>query len=114
MIFISICFYNQTWFQPLLYSQRLQAVNSYCKVLQISQYSLENTCARVSLIIKVAGLRSATLLKKRLCHRYFPGFYKIFKNIFFQDTSWRLLLDIQSSFITICTFLRDGCSYAIK
>ena len=83
MIFISICFCNQTWFEPLLHSQRLQAVKSYCKVLQISQYSLEKICARVSFVIKVAGLRSATLLKKRLWHRYFPGFYKISKNTFF-------------------------------
>ena len=34
--------------------------------------SQENTCARVSFFNKVAGLRPATLLKKRLRHRCFP------------------------------------------
>ena len=41
--------------------------------LEISQNSQKKTCAKVSFLI--AGLRRATLLKKRLCH--------IFKNIFF-------------------------------
>ena len=36
------------------------------------QISLENTCAAVSFFNKVAGLRAATLLKKRHQHRYFP------------------------------------------
>ena len=33
--------------------------------LEILQHSQENTCARVSFFNKVAGLRPATLLKKR-------------------------------------------------
>ena len=39
--------------------------------LEISQNSQENTCAGV-FFNKVAGLRPATLLKKRLWHRCFP------------------------------------------
>ena len=53
-----------------------EAVVQRCSVkmvfLEISQNSQENTCARVSFFKKVAGLRPATLLKKRLCHRCFP------------------------------------------
>ena len=41
--------------------------------LQISQNSQENTCARVSLLIK---LRPATLLKKTLWQRFFPVNFK--------------------------------------
>ena len=41
--------------------------------LEISQNSQENTCARVSFLIKFAGLRPATLLKISLWHRYFPS-----------------------------------------
>ena len=42
---------------------------------------------------KVAGLRPATLLKKRLWHRYFPvNFAKFLRTPFLQNTSGRLLL----------------------
>ena len=40
--------------------------------LEISQNSQENVCARVSFLIKVAGLRTATLLKKKLWYKCFP------------------------------------------
>ena len=39
--------------------------------LNISQFSKKNTCARVSLSIKL-HLRPATLLQKRFLHRCFP------------------------------------------
>ena len=44
------------------------------KKLKILQNSHESTCVRVSFLIKLqgSGLRPATLLKKRLWHRYFP------------------------------------------
>ena len=48
-------------------------------ILKISHNSQENTCARVTF-----------LLKKRLWHWCFP--VEIFKNIFLQNTSGRLLL----------------------
>ena len=42
---------------------------------------------------KVAGLRPATLLKKRLWHRCFPvNFPKFLRTPFLQNTSGRLLL----------------------
>ena len=42
---------------------------------------------------KVAGLRPATLLKKRLWHRYFPvNFAKFLRTPFFTEHLWWLLL----------------------
>ena len=55
--------------------------------LKISQNSQENNCARVSFFNKVAGLRSATLLKKRLWHKRFPvNFAKLLRAPFFNWT----------------------------
>ena len=46
-----------------------------------------------SLLKKVAGLRPATLLKNRLCHRCFPvNFVKFLRTPFLQNTTGRLLL----------------------
>ena len=59
--------------------------------LEISQNSQENTCARVSFLIKLKalGLRPATLFKKRLCHKCFPvNFCEISKNTFFTENLW--------------------------
>ena len=45
---------------------------------------------------KVADLKPATSLKKRLCHRCFSvNFAKFLKTPFLQNTSGRLLLDMQ-------------------
>ena len=63
--------------------------------LEISQNSQENTCDRVSFLIKLQayGLRPVTLLKKRRCHRCFPmNFAKFLRTPFLQNTSGRLLL----------------------
>ena len=52
-----------------------------------------NTSARVSFFNKVADLRPAILLKKRLWHRRFPvNFAKFSKTPFLQNTSGQLLL----------------------
>ena len=57
--------------------------------LEISKNSQENTCARAS----CAGLRPATLLKRRLWHRCFPvNFMKFLRTPFLQNTYGRLLL----------------------
>ena len=57
--------------------------------LEILQNSQENTCG------KVAGLKSATLLKKRLWHRCFPvNFVKFLRTFFLQNTSGQVLLEI--------------------
>ena len=54
----------------------------------IPQSSRENTCARVSFLIKlrVSGFRLATLLKKRHLHRRFPvNFAKFSRILFLQE-----------------------------
>ena len=55
-------------------------------LLEISQNSQENTCGRVSFLIKLQ-------LKKRLWHRCFPvNFARFLRTPFLQNTSGRLLL----------------------
>ena len=67
----------------------------FCKkkmFLKISQNPQENACAR-SRFNKVAGLRSATLLKERLWHRCFlVNFTKFLETPFFIEYLWWLLL----------------------
>ena len=81
-----------TWFLS-------EAVVPRCSVkkmfLEISQNSQENTCASVSLFNKVAYLRPANLLKKRLWRWCFPvGFSKFLKTSFFIEHLWWLLLHL--------------------
>ena len=60
--------------------------------LKNSQKSQENTCTRVSILIKLQAA-PATLLKKRFWHRCFPvNFAKFLRIPFLQNTSARLLL----------------------
>ena len=61
--------------------------------LEISQNYQEDTCASVSFLNKVAGLRLANLLKKRLWHKCFSvKFAKFLRTPFLQYTSGRLRL----------------------
>ena len=61
-------------------------------VLEISQNSQENTCVRVSFLIKLQAW-PATLLKKRLLRRCFPvNFEKFLRKPFLQNTSGQRLL----------------------
>ena len=74
-----------------------EAVLQKCSVkkvfLEISEHSQENTCARVSFFNKVAGLKPATLLKKRLWHRCFPmNAVKFLRTPFHIEHLWWLLL----------------------
>ena len=56
---------------------------------------------------KVAGLRPATLLKKRLWHRRFPvNFAEFLRTPFLQNISWRLLQN-QDNLSNINTFLSN-------
>ena len=67
----------------------------FCKkgVLRIAQNSKENTCARVSFLIKLqACLRPATFFKKRLLHRCFPVNFAKFPRTPFSKNTSRLLL----------------------
>ena len=77
----------------------LKAVVQRCSVkkvlLEISQNSQENTCARVSFLIKLqaSGIRSTTLLKKRLWHWCFSlNFAKFLRTLFLTEHLWWLLL----------------------
>ena len=75
---------------PCLYKRSHRRCSIKIVFLKIQQNSAENTCARLS--FKVAGLRPATLFKKRLSHRCFPvNFSKILGATFLQNTSGRLL-----------------------
>ena len=73
-----------------------EAVARRCSVkkvfLEISQNSEENTCARVSFLIKLQA-RPATLLKKRLWHRCFPLKFATFLRTPFltEHLQWPLL-----------------------
>ena len=59
-----------------------------------AKFTGKHMCQSFSLN-KDAGLRPATLLKKRLWHRYFPvNFAKFLRTPFLQNTSGRLLLKI--------------------
>ena len=75
--------------------QRSSRSEVFCTkgALKILQNSQENHCARVSFFNKVAGLRSATLLKKRLWHSCSPtDFAKFLRSPFFTEhLQWLLL-----------------------
>ena len=59
--------------------------------LQISQNSQENSCARVSVLIKLQA-ETFNFILKRLWHRCFPvNFVKFLRTAFLQNTSRRLL-----------------------
>ena len=62
--------------------------------LKICQNSQENTCTRVSFLIKLQA-RPTTLLKKSLWHMCFPvNFEKFLRTTFLQNTSGQLLLEL--------------------
>ena len=88
-----------------------KAVTQKCSVKQVlletSQNSRENTCARFSFFNKVAGLRSATLLKKRLWHGCFPvTFAKFIRTPFLKEhLRWLLLKSV-----TVLTACRNETS----
>ena len=53
-----------------------------------------------SLFYKVAGLRPATLLKRRLWHRCFPvNFAKLLRTHFFTENLWWLLLKLYNCWL---------------
>ena len=54
--------------------------------LKISQNSLENTCVRVSFLIKLQALTCNFIKKEALAQVFFCEFYEIFKNTFFYRT----------------------------
>ena len=76
------------------WNSRSSLLEVFCKklFLDISQNSLENTCASVSCSIKFIIL---TLWKMRLWHRYFPvNFGKVLRTPFLIEDLMRLLLEL--------------------
>ena len=87
-----------------------ETVSQRCSVkevfLEISQNSQENTCVRVSFLVK--SLRPATLLKKSLWYRCFPvNFPKFLSAYFLQNTSGRLLLKLQNTYELMNLWISD-------
>ena len=74
----------------------LEVVIRRCSVKKVSLEILQNSQKNAvpeSLFYKVAGLRPATLLKKRLWHRCFPvNFTKFLRTPFIIEHLWWLLL----------------------
>ena len=73
---------------------RSEAVVQRCSVkrmLQISKNSLENTCARVSFLIKLQAL-GLQLYYEAVKQVFSYKFCKIFESTFFIEYLWRLLL----------------------
>ena len=78
--------------------------------LEISQNSLENTCASISFLItlqplgqsllfnKVEGLRPATLSKKRLSNRCFPVNFSKFLRTLWKTSIYIIRMEIQANF----------------
>ena len=81
-------------------------------LLKSSQNSEQNTCARVSFLIKLQA-PPAALLKRWLCYRCFPvNFEKCLRTRFLQNTSGRLLLyDEMKYFGTVKARRLNSASY---
>ena len=82
--------FTQVITQLLIYrNSRSRSSHQKCSIIKMflkySQYSQENTCVGV-FFNKVAGLRLANVLKKRLQHRCFPvNVAELFKNTYFEE-----------------------------
>ena len=88
-----ICKYDDDFYDSICSEAATRGVFCEKVFLEISQNSQENTSASVSFFNKVAGLRPATLLKKRLWHRCFPvNLAKLLRTPFSQTTYERLPL----------------------
>ena len=72
-----------------------EAVAPRCSVkkvfLKIFKNSQENTCARISFLIK---FQASFTIKETLAEVFFCEFYKMFKNIIFTEHLWWLLLTV--------------------
>ena len=81
------------------YFKTLEAVNEKCSVKRVflrnfAKFTGKHLCQSL-FFNKITGLRTATLLKKRLLHRCFPvNFAKFLRTPFLQNSSGRLLLKV--------------------
>ena len=75
---------------PLIFFEKKEGVSRKCPVkkifLKIWQNSKENTCARMSFLIKLQAPACSVIKKETLVQVFFCKFYKIFKNTFFYRT----------------------------
>ena len=112
-IFLLIVYlaYSYTfWSKKSLSKQRSSQPEVFCKKFvfrNFAKFKGKHLC-QSRFFNKVAGLRPATLLKKRLWHRYFPvTFAKFLKTSFFtEDLRWLLLKTEMISKICISSLQR--------
>ena len=62
--------------------------------LQILQTSQENTCARVSFLIKLQALGRKSIKKEAVAQVFSCEVYKIYKNTFFIKHNWATASEI--------------------
>ena len=93
---------------------------AFCKksvLRNFAKFTGKHLCQSL-FFIKVAGLRSATLLKKKLWHRFFPmNFAKFLRTPFLQNTSGGCFCNNLCFFTLqyfVTTFLIPNCFTAIK
>ena len=110
---------GRSW-ELTIFTKSSEAVARRCSLkevlLEISQNSQENSCTKVSFLIK---LQASTLLKIRLWHRCFPvNFAKFLRAAFLTEYLWWLLpniplkmfdsvLNMPLNFINLSSYLRS-------
>ena len=88
---------RENWYITTKFMPEIQFRSSHSEVfLEISPNSPENTCTRVFFFNKVAGVRPATLFKKRIWHRCcHVNFTKFLRTPFLTEHLLWLLLSIE-------------------
>ena len=100
MIFLFVYKYTISFLEKTKLSSRFKSSHQRCSIKKgvlrnFIKFTGKYLCQSLFLN-KVAGLRPATLLKKRLWHRCFPAnFAKFLRTPILQNTSGRLLLKIK-------------------
>ena len=72
--------------------------------LEISQYSRENTCARLSSLIKLQSSASKFIKKETLAQVFSCEFCEISKNIFFSEYLWATASGLPIYASVYCSF----------
>ena len=91
-IYKSIKAIEDGFYHKVIEAKCKEAVSRRCSIkkvfLEILQNSQENTCVRVSFLIKLQAW-PATLLKKKLWHKCFPvNYVKFLRTPFFIEHLW--------------------------
>ena len=87
---------NLTHFKQMFFSKTVVRRCSVKNVfLKIPENPQENTCARVSFLMKLGRFQSAILFKKRLWHTCIPvNFAKFLSTHFYAEHFWWLFLSL--------------------